>query len=201
MSPNIWVLQPPADISQMFSTVQSVFLAMSLYPDVQRRAQAELDAVVGPNRLPDFEDRDTLVYINALIRETLRWQIMLPFAIPHMTVEDDEFRGRFIPAGTNILPNVWYALVFMPSFRFLILLQGHYARPQRLSGSGGVPARTFHSRRKARLQHSTRPCKIQLRLRKEVSAWSLLLFSAPLVFLHQPNGGTYVGRAQVDTSR
>ena len=109
VSPNIWVLQPPADISQMFSTVQSVFLAMSLYPDVQRRAQAELDAVVGPNRLPDFEDRDTLVYINALIRETLRWQIMLPFAIPHMTVEDDEFRGRFIPAGTNILPNVWYA--------------------------------------------------------------------------------------------
>ncbi|KAM5536638.1 hypothetical protein V8D89_009733 [Ganoderma adspersum] len=91
----------------MFSTVQSLFVAMSLHPNVQKKAQAELDAVVGPNRLPDFEDRDSLVYINALIREALRWQNVLPFAIPHKTVEDDEFRGYFIPAGTNIFPNVW----------------------------------------------------------------------------------------------
>ncbi|PIL24714.1 cytochrome P450 [Ganoderma sinense ZZ0214-1] len=91
----------------MFSTVQSLFVAMSLYPDVQRKAQAELDVVVGPNRLPNFEDRDTLVYINALVREALRWQNVLPFAIPHQTVEDDEFHGHFIPAGTNIFPNVW----------------------------------------------------------------------------------------------
>ncbi|PIL24713.1 cytochrome P450 [Ganoderma sinense ZZ0214-1] len=94
-------------IDGMFSTVQSFFVAMSLYPEVQRKAQAELDAVVGPNRLPNFEDRDTLVYVNALIREALRWQNVLPFALPHKTVEDDEFHGHFIPAGTNILPNVW----------------------------------------------------------------------------------------------
>ncbi|PIL24685.1 cytochrome P450 [Ganoderma sinense ZZ0214-1] len=95
------------DLSQMFSTVQSVFIAMYLHPDVQRRAQAELDAVVGPNRLPDFRDRDRLVYVNALIREALWWQNVLPFAIPHCTVEDDEFREYFVPAGTNIFPNVW----------------------------------------------------------------------------------------------
>lgn len=100
---------PRANVSQMFSTVQSVFVAMSLYPDVQKRAQAELDAVVGPNRLPDFEDGDRLVYVNALVREALRWQNVLPFAIPHTVVDDDEFRGYFVPAGTNIIPNVWYA--------------------------------------------------------------------------------------------
>ena len=85
-----------------------MFVAMSLYPTVQKRAQAELDAVVGPDRLPDFEDRNMLVYVNALIREALRWQNVLPLAVPHSTVEDDEFRGYFVPAGTNIFPNVWY---------------------------------------------------------------------------------------------
>ncbi len=92
----------------MFSTVQSVFIAMSLYPEVQKRAQAELDVVIGPNRFPDFEDRDMLVYVNALVREALRWQTVLPFALPHRTIEDDEFHGHFIPAGTTLFPNVWY---------------------------------------------------------------------------------------------
>ena len=90
----------------MFSTVQTIFVAMSLYPGVQRKAQAELDAVVGPRRLPDFEDRDALVYVNAIIKEALRWQNVLPFVLPHMSLEDDEYRGYFIPAGTLLIPNV-----------------------------------------------------------------------------------------------
>ena len=90
----------------MFSAVQTIFVAMSLYPEVQRKAQAELDAVVGPNRLPDFEDRDALVYVNAIIKEALRWQNVLPFVLPHMSLEDDEYRGYFIPAGTLLIPNV-----------------------------------------------------------------------------------------------
>ena len=90
----------------MFSTMQTLFVAMALYPDVQRKAQAELDAVVGPHRLPDFDDHDELVYVNAVIKETLRWMNVLPFAIPHVTVEDDEYRGYFIPVGTVLIPNV-----------------------------------------------------------------------------------------------
>ncbi|KAI1791790.1 cytochrome P450 [Ganoderma leucocontextum] len=101
---NCWITILQTDVSQMFSTVQSIFVAMSLYPDVQKRAQAELDDVVGPNRLPDFEDSGRLVYVNALIKEALRWQNVLPFAIPHKTVEDDEFRGYFIPAGNEHFP-------------------------------------------------------------------------------------------------
>ena len=94
------------DFSQMFSTVQTIFVAMSLYPEVQRKAQAELHSVVGPNRLPEFEDRDALVYVNAVIKEALRWHNVLPFAVPHRTLEDDEYRGYFIPAGTVLVPNV-----------------------------------------------------------------------------------------------
>ncbi len=48
-------------------------LAMKLYPDVQRKAQAELDEVIGKNRLPDFNDRDRLPFIEAIVKETLRW--------------------------------------------------------------------------------------------------------------------------------
>lgn len=80
---------------------------MSLYPEVLKKAQAELDAVVGPHRLPDFEDRDALVYVNAIIKEALRWHVVTPLSVPHCTLEDDVFNGYFIPAGTTILPNVW----------------------------------------------------------------------------------------------
>lgn len=46
---------------------------MTLYPDVQRRAQAELDAVTAGSRLPTYEDKPNLPYINAIVKEVLRW--------------------------------------------------------------------------------------------------------------------------------
>ncbi|RDX45826.1 cytochrome P450 [Lentinus brumalis] len=90
-----------------FSTLQATFLAMSLYPEVLKKAQAELDAVVGSTRLPDFGDTDSLVYVNAIIREASRWLPVLPLGIPHCTSADDELHGYFIPKGTVLLPNVW----------------------------------------------------------------------------------------------
>ena len=81
---------------------------MALHPDVQRKAQAELDAVVGPYRLPEHEDRALLPYVDAIAKESLRWQNVLPFAIPHMASEDIEYNGYFIPAGTTFIPNSWY---------------------------------------------------------------------------------------------
>ena len=53
---------------------------MALYPEVQRKAQAEIDAVVGPHRLPDFEDRLSLPYINAIVKESMRWHLALPLS-------------------------------------------------------------------------------------------------------------------------
>lgn len=91
----------------MFSVVQTTFLAMSLYPDVLKRAQAELDAVVGPSRLPDWDDQESLPYVNAVIKESLRWLNVFPLGLPHCTIADNELRGYFIPAGTIVLPNTW----------------------------------------------------------------------------------------------
>ncbi len=45
---------------------------MTLYPDIQRKAQEELDRVVGSDRLPTFSDRKNLPYVDALVREAIR---------------------------------------------------------------------------------------------------------------------------------
>lgn len=51
---------------------------MALFPEAQRAAQAEIDAVLGPNTLPTFADRDKLPYVNALIKEVYRWNPVGP---------------------------------------------------------------------------------------------------------------------------
>jgi hypothetical protein len=51
---------------------------MAMYPEALRKAQAEIDAIVGINRLPDFNDRPYLPYVNAIIKEMMRWQLVLP---------------------------------------------------------------------------------------------------------------------------
>lgn len=78
-------------------------MAMSLFPHVQRKAQEELDRVVGPSRLPEFDDFDNLVYIQAVILESLRWMPVLPMGIPHALIRDDEYKGCFIPKGTMVI--------------------------------------------------------------------------------------------------
>ncbi|KAF8874735.1 cytochrome P450 [Infundibulicybe gibba] len=92
------------------STVHGFFMAMALYPDVQRKAQAELDSVLGKNRLPEFSDRDSLPYVNAVAKETMRWQNVAPLAFPHLSTSDDEYDGYFIPKGTLIFGNTWSIL-------------------------------------------------------------------------------------------
>lgn len=54
------------------------FLAMVLFPDAQKKAQAQIDAVVGKGRLPRLEDRPLLPYIDAILRETLRHSPVAP---------------------------------------------------------------------------------------------------------------------------
>lgn len=55
---------------------------MVLNPDVFKRIQAEIDSVVGHDRLPSFEDRLNLPYIEAVIKETVRWQTVIPISTP-----------------------------------------------------------------------------------------------------------------------
>ena len=99
---------------QVNASVHAFLIAMALHPDVQKKAQAELDAVVGPNRLPQFSDRSALTYVNALVKEVLRWHIIAPVGVPHRSVDDDEYNGYFIPAGSIVMANAWYVVHITP---------------------------------------------------------------------------------------
>ena len=68
----------PTHTMKTVSSMSSLFLALVLFPRVQSRAQAELDAVVGRDRLPTFDDRSRLPYIEALCKELMRWNMVSP---------------------------------------------------------------------------------------------------------------------------
>ncbi|KAI0634616.1 cytochrome P450 [Trametes polyzona] len=89
------------------SSVQTFFLAMAAHPEVQAKAQAELDAVIGHNRLPDFDDKNSLPYTCAVAKECLRWRAVVPLGIGHQAAEDYEYRGYLIPRGAVLVSNIW----------------------------------------------------------------------------------------------
>ena len=90
---------------------------MVLHPDVQAKAQADIDRVVGQDRLPDFNDRPVLPYLDAILHETLRWYPVAPIGpyiiplffnylmdfsgLPHTTTTSDIYNGYFIPKGLH----------------------------------------------------------------------------------------------------
>lgn len=90
------------------STMVAFFLAMSMFPDVQRKAQEEIDLVVGTTRLPSANDRESLPYVNAVLEEALRWHPIAPLCIPHAVEEDDTIDGMRIPKGAFLLPAIWW---------------------------------------------------------------------------------------------
>ncbi|CAI7597643.1 unnamed protein product [Penicillium palitans] len=88
------------------SSLSTFFLAMAKFPDIQRRAQAELDLVVG-SRLPILNDRPNLPYVDALMKEVMRWHPIGPLGVAHMTTQEDEYTGYRIPKGAVLIPNIW----------------------------------------------------------------------------------------------
>ena len=92
--------------------MQAFFLVMAMYPDVQKKAQTELDRVVGSGRLPDFNDRPNLPYIEAVVKECLRWHNVATLGVPHLSSEDIELKGYLIPKGSSLIPNAWYGVSY-----------------------------------------------------------------------------------------
>lgn len=89
------------------STLECLILALLLYPDVQAKIHAELDAVVGKGNLPTFADRAHLPYLQAVLYETMRWCPVLPLGLPHATTTSDVYEGYHIPKDCIVLFNVW----------------------------------------------------------------------------------------------
>ncbi|RBQ72950.1 hypothetical protein FVER14953_06100 [Fusarium verticillioides] len=84
-----------------WATCVIFILNMVLHPEIQEKAQQELDAVIGSDRLPDFSDRPALVYIEHIVQEIYRWSPLALLGIPHKSLHDDIYKGMLIPKGTS----------------------------------------------------------------------------------------------------
>ncbi|KAG1729369.1 cytochrome P450 [Suillus lakei] len=89
------------------STLQTFLLAMVLYPEVQARARAEINQVVAHDKMPCIDDRASLPYLDAILREVLRWYPPIPLGMAHTTSSDDVYGGYFIPKGVVVMVNQW----------------------------------------------------------------------------------------------
>ncbi|KIK42243.1 hypothetical protein CY34DRAFT_83884 [Suillus luteus UH-Slu-Lm8-n1] len=109
-----------ASIDTTITTLSHFILAMVQHPHVLRRAQAELDDVLGTGgdglgssprsaakRLPTFEDRAKLPYCDAVFTETLRWGVPVPLSLPHRLTQPDTYEGMYIPQGSLVFGNIW----------------------------------------------------------------------------------------------
>ncbi|KAF5315498.1 hypothetical protein D9619_007171 [Psilocybe cf. subviscida] len=83
------------------------YVMAAVAPDVQIKAQEEIDRVVGRDRLPTYDDWESLPYTEAIMREVLRWRPVLPIGIPHRVTDDDIYKGYLIPKGSLIIYNTW----------------------------------------------------------------------------------------------
>lgn len=98
----------PAAADTTYSTLMGFVKAMVLFPEVPKRAQEELDAVVGPDRYPTWEDSSNLPYVMACVKESFRWMpTTVAGGAPHAATSDDNYLGYHIPAGVPIINNVW----------------------------------------------------------------------------------------------
>lgn len=89
------------------SAMLSFALAMTLHPEVQHKAQAD---ITGGARLPNFEDRPRLPYVDALVQEVYRWNPVAPLGLPHRCMVDDHYQGHRIPEGAIVFANIWQIL-------------------------------------------------------------------------------------------
>ncbi|KAJ7624549.1 cytochrome P450 [Roridomyces roridus] len=89
------------------SYLKTLILCMIAYPDVQRRAQDEMDRVVGVDRIPTLAHLPHLCYIQALILETHRFRPTLPLLLPHATTATEKCGGYVVPSGSTVFVNLW----------------------------------------------------------------------------------------------
>ncbi|PPR01468.1 hypothetical protein CVT24_001872 [Panaeolus cyanescens] len=92
-------------------------VAGSIYADVAKRAQREMDDVLGFGILPRFEDEGRLPFTKSLIMEMQRWRDPNPLDLPHVSTDELVYKGYRIPKGSVILGNAWGILQNPEIFR------------------------------------------------------------------------------------
>ena len=140
--------------SQTWHTLVIFVLCMVLNPDAQRKRQEEISRVIGSARLPDFSDRDSLPYVECIMKETMRygsstahyvnltnndrrWYPVVANGLPHVSLADEIYEGMLIPAGSTVIANARYAGVISDHFahqqpcRAMTLDETKFSEPHR----------------------------------------------------------------------
>lgn len=104
---------------------------MAIHPEIQKKAQKEIDRLLQGERLPTLADQEDLPYISALLKEIYRWHAPLPISVPKALTEDDVYKGCHIPKGATIVENVW-AILHDP----LVYPDPHIFNPERFLKDG-----------------------------------------------------------------
>ena len=120
------------------TTLSWALLLMILHPDVQRRVQQEIDAVIGQVRHPEMADQARMPYTNAVIHEVQRFGDIAPLNLPRITSRDIEVQDFLIPKGSILIPNMSSVLkdetVWEKPLRFhpehFLDAQGHFVKPE-----------------------------------------------------------------------
>ena len=87
--------------------LHSFVLAMLSFPDVQKKAQDEIDKIIGNDRLPALEDFDNLPYLRAVTDEVHRYRPALPLSVPRIATQDLAYKGYVLPKGSILVLNAW----------------------------------------------------------------------------------------------
>ncbi|KAK3697323.1 hypothetical protein QZH41_004723 [Actinostola sp. cb2023] len=91
----------------VITTIRWLIACLVNYPEVQCKAQAEIDTVIGRDRLPVLEDGSKLHYLQAVIKETHRFCTIAHLSLPHKATCDSTLNGYHIPIDTVVIFNVW----------------------------------------------------------------------------------------------
>jgi cytochrome P450 len=121
-----------------FTTTLVVILNLLLNPEVFKKARADIDRVIGTDRLPTLKDRENpeLKYLEYIIEETVRWRPLSPVGIPHKSLKDDIYNGMLIPKGSHIYFNAWAMSRDGSVYKDPELFNPDRFRPKESGGSG-----------------------------------------------------------------
>lgn len=102
------ILEGGADTSSMY--IRTLVLLLVAFPDVQKKAQEEIDIVIGVERAPILQDFVGLTYVRALVKEIVRFRTLAPLGLPHYTTRDEIVDGFVVPKESTIFVNQWAML-------------------------------------------------------------------------------------------
>ncbi|KAL3702776.1 hypothetical protein TMatcc_000088 [Talaromyces marneffei ATCC 18224] len=112
--------------------------AMTKWPEIQKKAQVEIDAVIGEDRSPTWADYACLPYVAAITKECVRWRPVAPLGMPHSLDADEWIDGRLLPKGATLILNIWG----------LNHDENHYRNPEVFD-----PERFYNNKEKVPLAH------------------------------------------------